>query len=299
MNARVLVTGAGGMLGRDLAAVLAGHEHLSVTALDRAQMDITDPVAVTAALAGHDVVINAAAWTDVDGAEAREGEAAAVNGVAVAHLAQACAESGARLLHVSTDYVFGRQATLPYAEDAAPAPINAYGRSKLAGEDAVTSILPNSGYVVRTAWLYGTYGRNFVTTMLRLAGERDTLDVVDDQYGQPTWSYALAGHLVALVEAALDGRAAAGIYHGTAAGSTTWHGLARAVFELRGLDPDRIRPTTGARFRRPAPRPAFSVLSHGRWALAGLPPLGDWRVMLAGFLTGRQQPERYSQRASC
>lgn len=297
MNARVLVTGAGGMLGRDLDAILAVHSHLSVTALDRAALDITDTAAVSDAVAGHDVVINAAAWTDVDGAEAREGEATAVNGVAVAHLARACTESGARLLHVSTDYVFGARAShrVAYPEDAATAPINAYGRSKLAGEEAVTSILPNSGYVVRAAWLYGTYGRNFVTTMLRLAGERGTVDVVDDQYGQPTWSYALAGRLVALAEAALADRAPAGIYHGAASGSTTWHGLARAVFELAGLDPARVRPTTGAQFRRPAPRPMFTVLSHDRWALAGLPPMGHWRDMLAGFLAERRQPEHYLQ----
>ncbi|HEX2773171.1 MAG TPA: sugar nucleotide-binding protein, partial [Micromonosporaceae bacterium] len=179
---------------------------------------------------------------------------------------------------------------IPYPEDAPTAPVNAYGRSKLAGELAVTRLLPETGYVVRTAWLYGAHGPNFVATMLRLAAERDTLDVVDDQYGQPTWSYALAERLVALGTVAAVGHAPAGVYHGTASGQTTWCGLARAVFALRGLDPDRIRPTTSGRFRRPAPRPAYSVLGHARWSLAGLPPMADWHDMLVDALSGSRYP---------
>ncbi|MDM4777837.1 sugar nucleotide-binding protein [Micromonospora sp. b486] len=161
------------------------------------------------------------------------------------------------------------------------------------GEDAPDAVLsmqeldlPETGYVVRTAWLYATHGRNFVTTMLRLAAERDRLDVVDDQRGQPTWSYRLAERLVALADAALAGDAAPGTYHGTAAGETTWCGLARAVFALRGLDPDRVRPTTSDRFPRPAPRPHYSVLAHGRWAAAKLPPPGHWHADLTEALSG-------------
>ncbi|MFI7216437.1 dTDP-4-dehydrorhamnose reductase [Micromonospora maritima] len=281
---RLLVTGAGGMLGRNLLAVLRDRPDLAVTAATRADLDVTDERAVRAAVAGHDVVLNAAAWTDVDGAETHERAATAVNGEAVAHLARACALAGARMVHVSTDYVFAGDATEPYPEDAPTGPVNAYGRGKLAGERAVTRLLPETGYVVRTAWLYDTSGRNFVTTVLRLAAERDHLDVVDDQRGQPTWSYRLAQRLVALADAALAGEAAPGIYHGTAAGETTWYGLARAVFALRGLDPDRIRPTTGDRFPRPAPRPRYSVLAHGRWAAAKLPPPGDWHADLAEAL---------------
>jgi dTDP-4-dehydrorhamnose reductase len=277
---RLLVTGAGGMLGRDLLAVLEARPDLTVTAATRAALDITDAPAVAAAVAGHDLVINAAAWTDVDGAEEQEAAATAVNGAGVAHLADACARTGARLIQISTDYVFPGDAGTPYPEDAPTSPVNAYGRSKLAGETAVTRLLPDAGYVVRTAWLYGAHGPNFVATMLRLAGQREQLDVVDDQHGQPTWSYALAAQLVALADAALAGRAAPGIYHGTASGQTTWYGLARAVFALHGLDPERIRPTTSDRFRRPAPRPAYSVLRHGRWAAAGLPPLRDWHSTL-------------------
>ncbi|HEY3017102.1 MAG TPA: dTDP-4-dehydrorhamnose reductase [Nocardioides sp.] len=280
-----LVTGAGGMLGQDLLAVFGGDPALGrVTALDRAALDITDGLAVEAAVAGHDVVINAAGWTDVDGAETAEAAATAVNGQGPANLAAACAGSGAALLHVSTDYVFAGDATTPYAEDAPTAPANAYGRSKLAGERAVLAMLPDRGYVVRTAWVYGAHGRSFVGTILRLAGDRDTIDVVDDQRGQPTWTYALAVRLVALGSAAKKGTASAGIYHGTASGETTWFGLARAVFALAGLDPERIRPTTTKGYPRPARRPAYSVLGHDRWAQAGLPPMADWHDMLCDAL---------------
>ncbi|MEV6694752.1 dTDP-4-dehydrorhamnose reductase [Micromonospora sp. NPDC051196] len=287
---RILVTGAGGMLGRDVVDVLAGHPEHTVTAVTRTQLDITDAAAVSAVVAGHDVVVNTAAWTDVDGAERDETAATTVNGAAVAHLATACATHGAHLLHVSTDYVFAGDADTPYSEDAPTAPINAYGRSKLAGEQAVRRLLPESGHVVRTAWLYGVHGRNFVTTMLALAEQREFLDVVDDQRGQPTWSYALAGQLVALAEAARAGRARPGTYHGTCSGETTWYGLARAVFALRGLDPDRVRPTTSSRFPRPAPRPAYSVLGHGRWAEAGLAPLPDWHTTLVEAFTPAASP---------
>jgi dTDP-4-dehydrorhamnose reductase len=279
VTARWLVTGAAGMLGRDVVAVL-GQRGVRYTALARADLDITDAAAVKAAVSGHDVVVNAAAWTDVDGAEAAEAAATVVNGTGVRHVAAACADTGARLLHVSTDYVLPGTASAPYPEDAPTDPVNAYGRTKLAGERAVCELLPAHGYVVRTAWLYGAHGRNFVSTMLRLARDRDTVDVVDDQRGQPTWSYALAERLVALGLSA----APAGTYHGTAAGETTWYGLAREVFRLAGLDPDRVRPTTSDRFPRPATRPTYSVLGHDRWAAAGLPPMADWRPMLAAAL---------------
>ena len=271
---RWLITGAGGMLGRDLCAVLAEAGETDVTAATRVDLDITDPVMVRDAVSGAEVVVNAAAWTDVDGAETAEPDATAINGHAVRTLADA---AGKRLIHLSTDYVFDGLACSPYPEDTAPAPVNAYGRGKAIGEAAV---LAAGGYVVRTAWLYGMQGPSFVRTMLRLAAERDIIDVVDDQLGQPTWSYALARQLVALAGAAAAGRAAPGAYHGTAAGSTTWYGLARAVFAEAGLDPERVRPTTSDRFLRPAPRPAYSVLGHDRWAGTGVAPLPDWRTLL-------------------
>ncbi|MGW6704870.1 dTDP-4-dehydrorhamnose reductase [Streptomyces sp. NPDC054956] len=283
-GSRWLVTGAAGMLGQDVLAVLkdAGIE---AAGLGRADLDITDPASVRAAVEGAAVVVNCAAWTDVDGAESAEEAATAVNGTGVRVLAEACAAAGARLLHVSTDYVLPGDATEPYAEDAATGPVNAYGRSKLVGEQAVAELLPQDGYVVRTAWLYGEHGPNFVATMLKLAAQRDTLDVVDDQHGQPTWSYALARRLVELGLAALDGRAPGGVYHGTASGRTTWFGLARETYRLSGLDPERIRPTDSTAFVRPAVRPSFSVLRHDRWSAAGLEPLADWRVQLAEAIT--------------
>jgi dTDP-4-dehydrorhamnose reductase len=279
-----LVTGARGLLGQDVLAELAGDPDAVVTGLGRDQLDITDPIAVRAAVPGHRVVVNCAAWTDVDAAERSEAEATTVNGTGVRHLARACADSRALLLHVSTDYVFLGDACQPYPEDAPTEPVNAYGRSKLDGEQAVHELLPDAGYIVRTAWLYGEQGPNFVATMLELAAQRETLDVVADQHGQPTWSRALARQLAALGRAALAGRAPAGIYHGTAAGHTTWCGLARETFRLSGLDPERICPVGTERFPRPAARPAFGVLGHGNWLRAGLVPLPRWRDQLTAAL---------------
>jgi dTDP-4-dehydrorhamnose reductase len=271
-----LVTGARGMLAAELLGRLQA-ARVEVMALTHADLDITDAVGVDAALAGHDVVVNLAAWTDVDGAEDAEDAAYRVNAVGPATLARACVSSGAQLVQLSTDYVFDGTALQPYQEDAATNPINAYGRTKRAGEVAVLDLLPDATYVLRTSWLYGAHGRNFVSTMARLSQEREHLDVVMDQRGQPTWAGDVASRIVELV--ASD--APAGIYHATSSGETTWFGLARAVFEELGLDPQRIRPITSDGFIRPAARPAYSVLGHGRWALTGLPPMRDWRAALA------------------
>jgi dTDP-4-dehydrorhamnose reductase len=272
---RWLVTGAGGMLGRDLVDVL-GQAGAEVTAVTRAQLDITDPAQVAAAVPGHDVVLNAAAWTDVDGAEENEEAATRVNGVGPQLLAATCAAEGARLVQFSTDYVFAGTATTPYPEDEPLAPRSAYGRSKAAGETAVRLLLPDSSYIVRTAWLYGEHGSNFVRTMANLQATRDVLDVVDDQRGQPTWTRDVATATVKLLQA----DAPAGTYHATSTGETTWYGLARAVFSALGADPDRVRPTTTDRYPRPAPRPAYSALGHAAWAGAGVSPIGDWQDRL-------------------
>ncbi|WSF27310.1 dTDP-4-dehydrorhamnose reductase [Streptomyces sp. NBC_01358] len=281
MSPRWLVTGAAGMLGQDLVAALA-HEDVTAVAADRTALDIADPGRVREMFAAHRpaVVVNCAAWTAVDDAESQEDAALRINGTGPAVLAAACREHGAVLLHVSTDYVFAGDAALPYREDAPTAPRSAYGRTKLAGERAVLETLPDTGYVVRTAWLYGAGGANFVRTMIRLEGVKDTLDVVDDQRGQPTWTVDLAARLVRLGQTALDGTAPAGVYHGTSAGGTTWCGFTREIFRLLGADPARVRPTTSDAYPRPAPRPAYSVLAHHRFAAAGIEPIRDWRAAL-------------------
>nr|WP_275424913.1 dTDP-4-dehydrorhamnose reductase [Streptomyces sp. SID13726] len=288
-----LVTGAGGMLAQDVLARLAD-AGIPAVAATRAELDVTDPESVRSAFAAHRpaVVVNCAAWTAVDDAESREDEALRINGDGARHLAEACAAEGAVLLQVSTDYVFAGDAEKPYAEDAPTGPRSAYGRTKLVGEQAVLTALPSRGYVVRTAWLYGAGGGNFVRTMIKLESVKDTLDVVDDQRGQPTWTADLADRLVRLGRGALAGTAPAGVYHGTSSGETTWFGFTRAIFEQLGTDPERVRPTTSEAFVRPAPRPAYSVLGHDRWAAAGIEPIRDWRAALTEAFPALVEAER-------
>ena len=284
MSTRWLVTGAAGMLGHDLLAVLAQRRSDDpVTPTDVADLDITNLGAVATAVEDADVVVNCAAWTDVDGAETNEAAAFRINAVGPQVLARACAAADTRLLHISTDYVFDGTATTPYAESAPANPASAYGRTKAAGEWAVRAHAPHHAWILRTAWLYGWQGRSFIATVLRLAGERDTLDVVTDQRGQPTWTVDLAHRIVDTVEA----DAGPGVYHATSDGETTWHGLARAVFEHEGLDTDRLRPPTSDAFPRPAPRPAYSVLGHDAWSRAGLTPMRPWDDALRSALAVR------------
>lgn len=279
---RALVIGSNGQLGTDLAELLSGRAGTAMLALDLPDIDITDPQSVELVMGGFDpdLVINCAAWTAVDAAEENEDAALRVNGLGPRLLAAECRLAGAWLVHVSTDYVFSGTADSPYAEDEAPDPRSAYGRTKLAGEDAVRELLPDSHYVVRTAWLYGRNGQNFVKTMAGLERERETVSVVDDQRGQPTWSRDLARQIIHLTER----RPAAGTYHATNAGEVTWFGLAREVFRLIGADPERVLPTTSAEFVRPAPRPAYSVLGHRRWAEVGIEPMRPWQEALAAAI---------------
>lgn len=276
---RWLVTGAGGMLGRDLVEELRSRDE-QVTGLGHLALDITAPDAVDRALAAHhpDVVVNCAAYTAVDDAEQDEESALRVNGDGPRVLARACVAYEARLIQVSTDYVFAGDARTPYAEDAAPDPRTAYGRTKLAGERAVLDELPDASAVVRIAWLYGVHGRNFVRTMTELEARRDTVDVVDDQRGQPTWSADVAATIADLGPRV--GRDMTGVLHATNSGEATWYDLAREVFRLLGADPDRVRPVTSEAFARPAPRPAYSVLAHGRRQRLGLARARDWRTAL-------------------
>ena len=251
-----------------------------MTAADRAAVDITDADATARAVAGHELVINAAAWTDVEAAERAEAAATEVNGAAVARLAGACAASGIPLLHVSSDYVFAGSTRVPYPEDAPPGPVNAYGRSKLAGERAIRRLLPERGYIVRTAWLYGEHGPNFVATMLNCAARSPSVDVVVDHVGQPTWSTALARQLALLGRAAQLRVAPPGVYHGTSSGCTSRYELTRTLFHLAGLDPRRVRPVTGAHFPGPVRRPAYAVLAHDRWSAAGVAVQEPWHLQL-------------------
>ncbi|PPG20577.1 dTDP-4-dehydrorhamnose reductase [Rathayibacter toxicus] len=269
-----LITGASGMLGTDLRAALGDRP---VTALGRSDLDITDIDAVRTAVAGHDVVINCAAYTRVDDAESDEEQAQQVNAVGAGVLARATAEIGAAMVQISTDYVFDGSATSPYPEDHPRRPVSAYGRTKAEGEERVLAANPDRGSIVRTAWLYGAHGANFARTMVRLADSHETLTVVDDQRGQPTWTGDVAQRIADFI----DSGAPAGIYHATNAGETTWYEFARAVFAKAGLDPKRIRPTDGSNFVRPAPRPSYSVLGHDGWRRAGLAPLRSWQEALA------------------
>ncbi len=276
---RWLITGARGQLGSDLCAALRDEE---VLAVGHAELDIADSAAVARAMAefAPDVVLNAAAYTVVDAAETDEDAAYRVNATGPALLAAALADRPGRLIHVSTDYVFAGDATRPYEVDDPTGPKSAYGRTKLAGEQAVRELLPERGYVVRTAWVYGATGTNFVKTMARLKGERDTVSVVDDQRGCPTWSADLAGGLVELGQS----DAAPGTYHLTNAGQTTWFGFAQVIFAALGAHPARVLPTTTDAFPRPAPRPAYSVLSNAAWRAAGLTPLRSWHEALRAAL---------------
>lgn len=280
---RWLVTGARGQLGSELVGALEGQD---VTAAGHAELDVTsDSVAnVLRAWAADGagrrlVVFNAAAWTDVDGAEAAPAGAAAVNADGPARLAASCAELGAELVHLSTDYVFSGRVpdggARPYEVSDAVGPVGVYGVTKEAGERAVRAALP-AHYIVRTAWLYGAVGGNFVKTIAALRHRRQTLDVVDDQVGSPTWAAHLARGLTELASS----NAPYGTYHCAASGQASWYELARAVFEEVGADPDRVRPCDSTRFPRPAPRPAYSVLSGRSWSAAGLRPLPHWRDAL-------------------
>lgn len=277
-----LVTGAGGMLGADVVTAFLEADH-EVTALARADLDVTDGAAVATAVTGHDVVVNCAAWTAVDDAETHEAAAFAVNAVGAQHVARAARAAGARLVHVSTDYVVGDvpgppagpggvERRRPLPEDVPLAPASAYGRTKAAGEWAVRAECPDA-LVVRTAWLYGAHGPCFPRTIARLAGERDALSVVDDQHGQPTWTVDVA----ALVLRLLSARPEPGTYHATSAGWTTWFGFAGEVVAAAGRDPDMVSATTTAEFPRPAARPTWSVLGHDRLKTAGVAPIGPWR----------------------
>ena len=268
------------MLGTDVckAATDAGLESL---ACERPRLDVTDAAAVEAAVrrAGPDVVVNCAAWTDVDGAEASPDAALEVNGAGAGNVARAAAGCGAWTVHVSTDYVFDGSKSEPYLESDPVAPLSEYGRSKLEGERAVAREAPDQHTIVRSSWLFGATGRCFPKTILRLAAERDELTVVADQVGSPTFTPHLAGALIDLGRT----RRLPGVVHVAADGQCSWFEFSQEIVASAQL-PTRIKPGTTSEMARPASRPAFSVLRSER---AGAPVLADWRQGLNEFMALR------------
>ena len=280
---KILVTGTAGQLAQSLltAGLAAG---VDVVALRRPQLDLTVPGTLRTALADvePDIVVNAAAYTAVDKAETEEALAHKVNASGAGELAAVCARAGASLIHISTDYVFDGAGKRAYVESDSTAPINAYGRSKLAGEIAVAAASPRH-LILRTSWIYSPYGTNFVRTMLRLGGERDTLGVVDDQLGCPTYAPHLADAILAIA-AQVEGAAASdprwGIYHAAGSGETTWCGFAREIFrttKARGLRTPALNALTTSEFPTPARRPANSRLDCGKLAGTFGVRLPDWK----------------------
>jgi dTDP-4-dehydrorhamnose reductase len=276
---RLLITGAAGMLGQDVA-VAATTAGIETIALGRPELDITDDAAVGEAVARArpDLVVNCAAWTDVDGAESHEPAALAANGAGAGGVARVAAEAGAWTIHVSSDYVFDGTKREPYVESDPPNPASAYARSKLEGERAVARAAPHAHTVVRSSWLFGAGGPCFPATILRLAAERDELAVVDDQIGCPTFT----GHLAtALIEIAASDPRPAGTIHVAGGGSCSWYEFARRIVELAELDCE-VKPCTTAEMPRPAARPAYSVLGTERDDV--VPSLPDWEVGLERYL---------------
>jgi len=275
---KVLVTGAAGMLGRDVVPAAAGAGH-DVAGFGRAELDITDPEALRERFEWErpGAVVNCAAWTDVDGAEEHEDEATAVNGEGAGNVAAASAAIGAKLVHVSSDYVFDGSKGSPYTESDQTGPISAYGRSKLAGETAVAAA-GGRHFIVRSGWLFGVGGPNFVETMLRLAADHGEVLVVRDQVGSPTYTWHLASGIVRLVEGS-----AYGIHHMAAEGACSWYDFAREIFEQAEVDCTVMSGTTEM-LGRPAPRPAYSALESQREHAIRLP---HWRDGLSGYLAQR------------
>ena len=277
---RMVITGAGGMLGRDLsqAATTAGWD---VAALSHGELDIGDPDRVDSRLLRErpDVVINCAAWTDVDGAEESTAVAMAINGTGAGNVARAADRCGAWTIHISSDYVFDGSKRAPYVESDPTNPLSAYGHSKLAGERAVAEQSPDRHTVVRSSWLFGVHGRCFPATILRLAAERDRLTVVDDQRGCPTFTGHLARALVQLAE----GSPPLGTVHLAGAGSCSWFELAAHVVQVAGLD-RQLMPISTAEMPRPATRPAYSVLGTER---DDLPELPSWQQGVEEFMAVR------------
>ena len=283
------MTGAGGQVGGLLAVAAAGRGY-AVSALSRKDLDITDQAAVDRYVEGVDVVVNCAAFTNVDASESQPEAAHAINAVGPGNLARACARVGARLMHISTDYVFSGDLRRPYEISDPIGPLSVYGRSKLDGELAVHAALPDA-HVVRTSWVFtgGPAGSDFVSAMRKIAATDRTVDMVADQTGSPTYALDLVGALLELA----DGGIGAPLLHVANSGWASRYDQARAVFSALGADPDRVRPVDTAAVPRPARRPVFSALGMSESVRAGLSPLRPWRDALQAALSdARAEPLR-------
>jgi dTDP-4-dehydrorhamnose reductase len=275
---RIVVTGANGQLGVELVRALAAQGE--VVGVDIADLDVTHPdCADRVAALGPDWVMHAAAATDVDGCERDPAGTMAVNAEGTRRVAEGCRRAGAGLVYLSTDYVFDGRKGTPYTEEDAPAPLNAYGRSKLEGERAVQSLV-SRWVVVRTAWMYGTHGKNFVKAILGKVKAGERLRVVDDQIGSPTYAADLAGAASLLLS-----QERTGLYHVTNGGSCSWYELTREILRLIGADVTSVSRITSKDLNRPARRPAYSVLENAAWNALGLPPLRPWPEALADMLS--------------
>lgn len=275
---KVVVTGAAGQLGKDVLLELEKKNHQAFGA-DRQQLDITIEEDVLAYITEvkPDVILHCAAYTNVDAAEENEEAAYAVNAAGTENLAKAAKQIGAKMLYVSTDYVFDGSANEPYEVDEPTKPLGAYGRTKLAGEQLLQKHL-DAFFIVRTAWVFGIHGNNFVKTMIRLGGERGEIGVVHDQVGSPTYTVDLAQFMVELMETDKYG-----VYHATNSGICSWYEFAVEIFKQAEMDV-KVNPLTTDQFPRPAARPKYSVLSKKRIEQEGLKPLRDWKEALAAYL---------------
>lgn len=279
---RWLIAGGSGQLGRAMQTELT-NSSTEFLALNRSQLDVTDEEAVRRTIHKYrpSTVLNATGWTNVDSAEEFEDAATLLNGTAAGYLANACSQIGSKFIHISTDYVFSGNSTSPWGEDSELSPVSAYGRSKALGETLVREVYGNGSYIVRTAWLYSPWGRNFVKTMVRIAlQERGPVSVVNDQLGQPTSALDLASRIHQMVDRNLD----PGTYHGTNSGEATWFEFARHIFEKCGADFERVLPVDSNYAPRPAKRPTYSVLGHQHWIDQGIAPMRSWLEALDEML---------------
>ena len=278
---KILITGGKGQLGRDLEKILLNTGKYELTCLGHDALDITKPGNVQQVVLTNrpEVIIHAAANTNVDSCELDKDSAYLVNALGSRNVAVAAAKTGAKLVYISTDYVFNGKAERPYIEFDMTDPINIYGKSKLAGEQYVAG-LSNKYFIVRTSWLYGRHGKNFVKTMLSLAKEKKEVSVVNDQVGSPTYTKDLAHFIAELIQTELYG-----IYHATNGGECSWFDFARAIFKIANLSQIKVKPATTLELNRPAPRPAYSVLDNYCIRLQGLPGLWPWEEALQEFLS--------------